>query len=109
VYRAGLDTGGFLLDHRLRECKGSSCGQASSFLLLPDEVLIIELRERQQAVQGRTQLRERVAVEHTLAHVGQWQERRARYRDVCKNLFDLRRCACCSQFACPGSLLAAFS
>src|SRR6266566_208029 len=38
-------------------------------------------------------VRERVAVEHTLAHVGQWQGRRARYRGVRKNLFDLRRCA----------------
>ncbi len=59
----------------------------------PDEALLIELRERQQTVQGRAQLRERVAVEHTLAHVGQWQGRRARYRGVRKNLFDLRRCA----------------
>ena len=31
--------------------------------------------------------------EHTLAHVGQWQGRRARYRGIRKNLFDLRRCA----------------
>jgi hypothetical protein len=53
----------------------------------------IELRERQQTVQGRAQLRERVAVEHTLAHVGRWQGRRARYRGLRKNLFDLRRCA----------------
>jgi transposase len=42
---------------------------------------------------GRSKLRERVAVEHTLAHVGQWQGRRARYRGTRKNLFDLRRCA----------------
>ncbi|HKF37852.1 MAG TPA: IS5/IS1182 family transposase, partial [Ktedonobacteraceae bacterium] len=35
----------------------------------------------------------RVAVEHTLAHVGRWQGRRARYWGVRKNLFDLRRCA----------------
>jgi hypothetical protein len=53
----------------------------------------IELHERQQTVQGRAQLRERVAVEHTLAHVGRWQGRRARYRGLRKNLFDLRRCA----------------
>jgi len=59
----------------------------------PDEALLIELRERQQAPQGRAKLRERVAVEHTLAHVGRWQGRRARYRGVRKNLFDLRRCA----------------
>jgi hypothetical protein len=38
-------------------------------------------------------LRERVAVEHTLAHVGWWQGRRARYRGTRKNLFELRRCA----------------
>ncbi len=44
-------------------------------------------------MQGRAQLRERVAVEQTLAHIGQWQGRRARYRGVRKNLFDLRRCA----------------
>src|SRR6266702_1000473 len=38
-------------------------------------------------------LRERVAVEHALAHIGHWQGRRARYRGLRKNLFDLRRCA----------------
>ena len=59
----------------------------------PDEALLIELRKRQQTPQGRAQLRERVDVEHTLAHVGRWQGRRARYRGVRKNLFDLRRCA----------------
>jgi hypothetical protein len=59
----------------------------------PDEALLTELRERQQTPQGHTHLRERVAVEHTLAHVGRWQGRRARYRGTRKNLFDLRRCA----------------
>ena len=65
----------------------------TSVSIYPDEALLIELRERQQTVKGRAQLRERVAVEHTLAHVGQWQGRRTRYRGVRKNLFDLRRCA----------------
>lgn len=59
----------------------------------PGEALLIELRERQQALQGRALLRERVAVEHTLAHIGWWQGQRARYRGTRKNLFDLRRCA----------------
>ncbi len=59
----------------------------------PDEALLIELREHQQTPEGRSKLRERVAVEHTLAHVGRWQGRRARYRGLRKNLFDLRRCA----------------
>jgi len=59
----------------------------------PDERLLVELRERQQTREGRAHLRERVAVEHTLAHVGHWQGKRARYCGQRKNLFDLRRCA----------------
>ncbi|MBO0833332.1 MAG: transposase [Actinobacteria bacterium] len=49
--------------------------------------------QRQQTPEGRAELRERVAVEHALAHVGYWQGRRARYRGTHKNLFDLRRVA----------------
>lgn len=59
----------------------------------PDEPLLAELRARQHTPTGRAKLRERVAVEHTLAHVTYWQGRRARYRGQRKNLFDLRRCA----------------
>ena len=59
----------------------------------PDEALLAELRQRQQTPDGRAKLRERVAVEHALAHVGHWQGRRARYRGTRKNLFDLRRVA----------------
>jgi Transposase DDE domain len=73
------------------QCTISAKGRSVS--IHPDEALLIELRERQQTPQGRAQLRERVAVEHTLAHVGRWQGRRARYRGVRKNLFDVRRCA----------------
>lgn len=73
------------------QCTTSAKGRSIS--IHPDEALLIELRQRQQTPQGRAQLRERVAVEHTLAHVGRWQGRRARYRGECKNLFDLRRCA----------------
>jgi hypothetical protein len=42
---------------------------------------------------GRAKLRERVAAEHALAHVGHWPGRRARYTGTRKNLFDLRRIA----------------
>jgi hypothetical protein len=73
------------------QCTTSSKGRSVS--IHPDEALLIELRQRQQTPQGRAKLRERVAVEHTLAHVGQWQGRRARYLGLRKNLFDLRRCA----------------
>jgi hypothetical protein len=59
----------------------------------PDEQLLEELRTRQQTAAGRAKLRERVAVEHSLAHVGYWQGDRARYLGERKNLFDLRRVA----------------
>ena len=73
------------------QCTTSSKGRSVS--IHPDEALLTELRERQQTPQGRAKLRERVAVEHTLAHVGRWQGRCARYRGLRKNFFDLRRCA----------------
>ncbi len=73
------------------QCTTSAKGRSVS--IHPDEALLIELRQRQQTPQGRAKLRERVAVEHALAHVGRWQGRRARYRGLRKNLFDLRRCA----------------
>ena len=72
-------------------CTTSASGRSVS--IHPDEALLQELRERQQTPQGRAKLRERVAVEHALAHIGHWQGRRARYRGVRKNVFDLRRCA----------------
>src|SRR6266851_1782171 len=76
----------------LRErCTTSPRGR--SVTIHPDERLLGELRQRQLTPLGRAKLRERVAVEHTLAHVGHWQGERARYRGLRKNLFDLRRCA----------------
>ena len=72
-------------------CTASSHGR--SVAIHPDEALLAELRQRQHTHEGRAKLRERVAVEHALAHVGHWQGRRARYRGTRKNLFDLRRVA----------------
>ena len=74
----------------LRE-RCTSSAQGRSVTIHPDERLLAELRERQLSPAGRARLRERVAVEHTLAHVGQWQGDRARYLGQRKNLFDLRR------------------
>lgn len=73
------------------QCTASASGR--SVTIHPDERLLQELRERQLTPQGRAKLRERVAVEHDLAHVGHWQGDRARYCGQRKNLFDLRRCA----------------
>ncbi len=74
-----------------QRCTTSSNGRSVS--IHPDEALLAELRQRQQTPDGRAKLRERVQVEHALAHVGHWQGRRARYRGTRKNLFDLRRVA----------------
>jgi hypothetical protein len=74
-----------------KRCTTSTHGR--SVHIHPDEQLLEELRERQQTAAGRAALRERVQVEHTLAHIGHWQGDRARYRGLRKNLFDLRRMA----------------
>ena len=71
----------------------TSSAQGRSVTIHPDERLLAELRQRQLTSAGRAKLRERVGVEHTLAHIGHWQGDRARYWGVRKNLFDLRRCA----------------
>ena len=44
-----------------------------SVTIHPDEALLAELRERQHTPAGRAALRERVGVEHALAHIGHWQ------------------------------------
>lgn len=53
----------------LRErCTTSPTGRSVS--IHPDESLLQELRQRQATAMGRAKLRERVSVEHTLAHIG---------------------------------------
>ncbi|KST66030.1 IS1182 family transposase [Mastigocoleus testarum] len=83
--------------HECDSCpKRSQCTQSKhgrSISIHPDESLLAELRERQTSNTGRAKLRERVSVEHTLAHIGQWQGDKARYLGLRKNLFDLRRMA----------------
>jgi hypothetical protein len=61
--------------------------------LHPQEHLLLELRAIRKTSEGRRALRERVAIEHSLARVGQIQGLRARYKGVRKNTLDLRRCA----------------
>ncbi len=79
--------------------RNSTCFPKTAFQLgwehhlieCPNQVALWELRQRQLTPVGRAKLRERIAVEHALAHIGRWQGRRARYRGLRKNLFDLRR------------------
>ena len=72
-------------------CTSSKKGRSIS--IHPDEKFFSELRERQLTPLGRAKLRERVAVEHSLSHIGRIQGDKARYFGVRKNLFDLRRSA----------------
>lgn len=58
-----------------------------------DEALQQRLRHLIATPRGRKRLRERVPVEHRLAHISSRQGPRARYRGVRKNTFDLRRVA----------------
>lgn len=58
-----------------------------------DEALQQRLRHLVATPRGRERLRERVPVEHRLAHISSRQGPRARYRGVRKNTFDLRRVA----------------
>ncbi|MEH2346048.1 transposase [Nostoc sp. JL23] len=72
-------------------CTTSKTGRSVS--IHPDEPLFRELQQRQLSLVGRAKLRERVAVEHSLSHIGRWQGDQARYVGSRKNLFDLRRTA----------------
>jgi Transposase DDE domain len=80
-----------LVCHLHSQCTVSRSSRTIS--LHPDESLFQELRQRQITASGRQKLRERVSVEHTLAHISQWQGKEARYLGLRKNLFDLRRMA----------------
>jgi len=74
-------------------CTMASPATGRTVSISEDEQLQHRLRKLTASPKGRRQLRERVAVEHRLAHIGRKQGRRARYIGVRKNLFDLRRAA----------------
>ena len=73
------------------KCTASVAGSGRTVSIAPDERLQQRLRKHIATPRGRARLRERVGVEHKLAHLVRRQGRRARYRGVRKNLFDLRR------------------
>ena len=73
------------------KCTAAAPGTGRSVNIAEDERLQQRLRKHLATPRGRAKLRERVAVEHKLAHLVRRQGRRARYRGVRRNLFDLRR------------------
>lgn len=78
-----------------RRCsKRSSCTtsvEGRQVRIAEDEPLQQKLRKEIASSSGRKHLRERVVVEHRLAHLARKQGPRARYRGTRKNLFDMRR------------------
>jgi hypothetical protein len=81
--------------HLRPQCTMATAG-GRTVTLAEDERLQHRLRKLIATPKGRRRLRERVVVEHRLAHVAQRQGRRARYTGTRSNLFDLRR-ACAIQ------------
>jgi hypothetical protein len=79
---------------RLRaQCTRAAAGTGRSVHMNADEALQKRLRRLQSTRSGRERLRQRVGVEHSLAHISNRQGPRARYLGVRKNVFDLRRLA----------------
>jgi hypothetical protein len=61
-----------------------------SLSIHPQEALLQRLMQLPSCAEGRAQLRERVGVEHALAHISQRQGNQARYNGTRKNTFHLR-------------------
>ena len=76
-----------------RRCTTAARGTGRSVQIAPNEALQKRLRTLIASPRGRARLRERVAVEHRLAHIASRQGPRARFRGLRKNTFDLRRAA----------------
>jgi hypothetical protein len=75
------------------QCTQAASGRGRTVSIAADEALQRKFRQLQQSRKGRAVLRERTAVEHSLAHIAARKGHRARYIGVRKNLFDLRRAA----------------
>jgi hypothetical protein len=76
---------------RRTECTSGALGRGRTVQMAEDEQLQHRLRKNIATSNGRKRLRERVKVEHALAHISSKQGRRARYIGARKNVFDLRR------------------
>ncbi len=74
-------------------CTEAAAGRGRSVSVAEDEALQKQFRKLQGTQPGRAVLRQRVAVEHALAHIAARKGYKARYIGARKNLFDLRRAA----------------
>ncbi len=72
-------------------CTQAASGKGRTVTMGDDERLQKKLRTLQNTRAGRAALRERVGVEHRLAHLANRQGTKARYRGTRNNVFDLLR------------------
>lgn len=75
------------------QCTQAASGRGRTVSIAADEARQKKFRRLQQTKNGRAALRQRVAVEHSLAHIAARKGDHARYIGTRKNLFDLRRAA----------------
>lgn len=75
------------------DCLPEDALRGRTVSLHPQEQLLQDLRTLSKSSEGRAKQRERVVVEHRLAHHCRRQGRRARYIGVRKNTLDARRVA----------------
>jgi len=79
---------------RLRSnCTTARRGTGRSVAIADDEARQEKLRRMLRTKSGRDRFRERVPIEHRLAHISHRQGNNARYMGARKNLYDLRRAA----------------
>lgn len=74
-------------------CTQAAIDKGRSVSIAEDEALQKRFRKLQETPSGRADLRQRVAVEHALAHIAARKGSKARFIGTRKNLFDLRRAA----------------
>lgn len=89
------------------QCTFSASGRGRTVQIAEDEQLQHRLRKLQASPKGRGRLRERVGIEHHLAHLSARQGPKARYKGCRKNLFDLRRAAAIQNLETNQRMMAA--
>jgi hypothetical protein len=75
------------------QCTRAKPGRGRTISIHSHEALMQQLTAEKKTSEGREELRKRVPVEHSLAHICNRQGRRARYIGVEKNILDLCRYA----------------
>lgn len=88
------------------QCTQSASGKGRTVSIAADEAQQRRFRKLQSSSKGRALLRQRVAVEHSFAHIKSRKGDRARYLGARKNLFDLRRAAAIQNLEAQQRILA---